>query len=282
MKDQMITITREDFGQALPIGASVHDEVYESVAPAIAVALDSYSRSLLGEAGQQLLASPDCPAGLERSFKSLVALDAFLGVLRQLDLVLTPTGFGIVSTDTLSPASQQRVDALERQLRTALCRATAQAVDQLRSPSWGRSAEACCYIRYVYTEHYYFFSPHSSPSLTYLDWQAMQPAIQDADEQVRLRFGDAQTDDMLDALRCADRNRLKAYAGAMQLMCDLADQWRVRGLEAASSATLRRLSALMEADGVTFALYHGSAAYAAAHTPPFTNRKHSAAFFFNG
>ena len=42
----------------------------------------------------------------------VVCLDAFARTCRSLDVVLTATGFGIVSTESLAPASKARVDAL--------------------------------------------------------------------------------------------------------------------------------------------------------------------------
>lgn len=278
----MIQISQSDFQLALPVGVSAHDEVYESVAPAIATAINNYSTMLLGDAGMRLIESADGSTPVERYFKQLVSIDAFLSLFRQLDLVLTPTGFGIVSNDTLSPASKQRVDALEGQLRTALCRARAMTVDLLRSPEWGVTACAKNFIRYVYTEHYFFFSPLNAGSRSYLDWQAMQTAIADSDEQMRMRFGDEQIDDFIDAYRCADSNRLKCYAEAMQLVCDITDRWATAGRAAASSPLYRRLERTIEADPDIFAPYHSSEACTTAHTPAFANKKDSSAFLFNG
>lgn len=278
----MITIYKEDFERALPVGVSAHDEVFESVMPAIDSTLDRYCSNMLGEAGIKLVTETDEESALKFYFKKLVCIDAFLSVLRQLDLVLTPTGFGIVSNDNVSPASKQRVDALEGSLRTALCMARAVMVDRLRSAEWGTTNEAKVYIRYVYTEHYFFFSPKASPARSHTDWQNMQNTINYADEQLRLRFGDEQMDDILDALRCNDLHRMIAYAGAMQLMCDFTDRWATMGAAAKDSPLFRRLEREIEGDAGTFALYHGSSAYKAAHVPVFENKKDSTAFVFNG
>ena len=44
--------------------------------------------------------------------RKVVATDAFLRAIPSLDLVLTPNGFGIVSNNTIAPASKDRVDRL--------------------------------------------------------------------------------------------------------------------------------------------------------------------------
>jgi hypothetical protein len=185
-----IVIDKQDFEWSLPVGMSAHDEVYESVKPAIDTALDNYCITLLGDIGIQQVMAAEEGTALKRYFKMMVCIDGFLSVLRQLDLVLTPTGFGIVSNDTVSPASKQRVDALEAQLRTALCRARAMTVHLLRSNEWGCTAKAVRAIRYAYTDHYFFFASASSGAYSYKDWQNMQPVIQRTDELLRVRFGD--------------------------------------------------------------------------------------------
>lgn len=277
----MIQITKDDFEQALPVGVSAHDTVYESISPAIDIMLDNYCSMLLGEAGIKRVNSDD-GSSLKQYFKMTVCIDAFLSVFRQLDLVLTPTGFGIVSNDTISPASKQRVDALEGQLRTALCRARAMTVKLLCSAEWGRGPEAKNFIRYLYTEHNFFFSGQGSSAKTYLDWQAFQNAIIDTDVQLRLRFGDELIDDFLDALRCNDHDRLTVYASAMQLACDVTDKWATMGKAAAVTPMFRRLERLVENDAETYALYRSSPAYEIAHIEHFSNKKESSGYVFNG
>lgn len=278
----MITISKEDFELALPVGVSAHDEVYENVRPAIDISQNKYCSTMLGDVGIKQVSDTSNSATLKQYFKMTVCIDAFLSVFRQLDLVLTPTGFGIVSNDTVSPASKQRVDALEGSLRTALCRNRAMAVFMLRSAEWGKSPEAKNFIRYIYSEHYFFFSPQATPARSYQDWGAKMCAVVDTDEQLRMRFGDAQIDDLIDAYRCNDHDRLTTYATALQLACDLTDKWDSMGKAATGTPVYRRLEREIEENAVTFAIYHESDAYKAAHAPVFENKKESSAFLFNG
>ena len=109
----------------------------------------------------------------------------------------------------------------------------------------------------------------------------MQPAIVDTDEQLRLRFGDEQVDDLLDAYRCSDHDRLTPYASVVQLCCDFTSRWSTMGKSALATPQYRRLVREIESDSTTYALYHGSEAYKAAHVEPFANTKESSAFVFN-
>lgn len=278
----MITIFKEDFERSLPVGASANEEVFAAVYPAIEAGLNNYYEMLLGESGAQRVESGDENDPLKYYFKLLVCLDAFLSVLRQLDLVLTPTGFGIVSNDTISPASKQRVDALEGQLRTALCRARAMTVQLLRSEEWGVSAQAQNFVRYIYTEHYFFFATPGTGSRSYKDWEAMQRAISEAEEQLRVRFSDEQIDDVLKAYRCKDKKDMAEYGGFVQLARDFVDLWAADGDGALHSALFRRMERLVEGSPETFCIYPTTTAYSSAHMLTFSNKKESSAFFFNG
>ena len=68
------------------------------------------------------LVSPQCEAELDTNERlrtlaiPLVCIDAFVRTCRSLDLVLTATGFGIVSTESTAPASKARVDALVEEM----------------------------------------------------------------------------------------------------------------------------------------------------------------------
>lgn len=54
----------------------------------------------------------DIDAALADIVKTFVCLWAFYNALPQLDLIWTPTGFGITSNNTLAPASKERVENL--------------------------------------------------------------------------------------------------------------------------------------------------------------------------
>ena len=56
----MVTIDKVDFERALPVGASSHEEVYLSVQGAIGEQLVCSTGSLLGEAGEKMVAEADC------------------------------------------------------------------------------------------------------------------------------------------------------------------------------------------------------------------------------
>ena len=261
-----ITITKSDFEQALPVGAAANDSVYESVKPAIGRQLAFSNDALLGVAGMTYIEERGEDSTLMKWYKQLVCLSAFLNVLRQLDLVLTPTGFGVVSNDNLAPASKQRVDALEGQLRTQYWKTLAMTLNGLRSENWGATDQARHFIDHVYDEYTYFFETHRNG--TYIDWNSYQTTVEEAEEMLRTKMGDRQMDDILDAFRRSDPNRLELYREVIACIIRFTDTWAVK--------------VDSEEGKETFKLYRESIAYKANHHETFTNTKDSAGYVFNG
>lgn len=277
-----ITITKDDFEKSLPVGTSAHEEVFGSVQPAIGRQLEFSNDNLLGTAGMEYMDSLGDSSQLLSWYKQLVCLSAFLSVLRQLDLVLTPTGFGVVSNDNVAPASKQRVDALEAQLRTQYYKVLSMTLNLLRCGTWGVTAQARHFIDHVYDEYTYFFSTHTGSSAA--DWLSFRQTIEDAEEMLRTKMGDAQMDDILDAFRRRDTARLEHYRDIIGLVVKFTDSWAVRGLATLKQPVSRRMMRVLDDDSNAeyFKLYRESASYKANHYEPYRNTKDSAGYIFNG
>ena len=165
-----MTITKDEFEKVLYVATSKHMEVFESVEPYIEDASEECSAVIFGG-----METDD--ARTVKTAKQYVCLDAFLNVFRQLDLVLTPTGFGVVANQTTSPASRQRVDALELQLEVAREKAKARLTDSLtRLQGWGATASAKHCIRTVFYS-ILLMERYSTVPVTYANWKAAQVVI---------------------------------------------------------------------------------------------------------
>lgn len=274
-----ITISKEDFERALPVGTSAHDEVFDAVAPECQLQIQFFEMALLGDEGKKMVTEAEDGAPLLAQYKRLVCVSAFLAVFRQLDLVLTPTGFGIVSNDMVSPASKQRVDALEGQLRTVQCNALAMVVDLLRSEAWGKSEQAQNYIRHLFSA-YSFFAYAKSTAVTYQDWQNMQPAVMDADNFLRTRISDELMDELLCLYREGKDGDSQVCLQLITLIRDFTDVWSRKGMDTVRLPVFRRLMRCVESDPDVFKSYFNSNAYKRNHHETFQNSKDSTAFVF--
>lgn len=272
-----MTISKEELERFVPVTASSHDAVYESVLPSIGTTAAYVCENILGEVGT---AAAGSDATLTECAKRYIALLAVLSVLRQLDLVLTSTGFGVVSNDNLTPASKQRVDALEGALRTDKEKARWTLLRYLcRVDGWGKQPVAYGLIDSLY-DGYCFFFDSGHPQRTYIDWEAAQQAITEADEYLRVHIGDGLMNDMITAFR-TNSDRYSAYQPAIRLIRQITDMW-VGGRREHTDIPFRRLIRTVESDRELYSLYFNSTAYEVNHHETFQNTKDSTAFFFAG
>lgn len=144
-----LTITKEEFESVLYVATSKHMEVFESVQPHIENATEDCIEEFFGSFSTD-------NAKVIKCAKDYICVDAFLLVFRQLDLVLTPTGFGVVSNQTTSPASKQRVDALETQLRLIREKVKARLINRLTSTEdWAKRRRLKdAYVLYSTASHF--------------------------------------------------------------------------------------------------------------------------------
>nr|DAU17722.1 MAG TPA: hypothetical protein [Caudoviricetes sp.] len=108
-----ILINREDFERAVPAFRSPTPEVWNKVQRYVEGCTANWQAIIATDA-----TLPDRVAGY---LATAICLRAAYDAVPQMDLVLTPTGFGIVSNQNTAPASRERVDALRLQLRRDAC-----------------------------------------------------------------------------------------------------------------------------------------------------------------
>lgn len=112
-------ITKDEFDRAVPAAREPKGVVFEALKPEIEELMHNISQFMLGEPGTEAVekGEDDVADELRSLVKRMACVKAFVREMRGLDIVLTATGFGVVSTQDTAPASKQRVDALEGQLR---------------------------------------------------------------------------------------------------------------------------------------------------------------------
>lgn len=109
-----IIIKREDFERAVPAFRSPTPEVWNKVQRYVEGCTANWQAIITTEA--------QLPDHMAATLATAICLRAAYDAVPQMDLVLTPTGFGIVSNQNTAPASRERVDALRLQLRRDACR----------------------------------------------------------------------------------------------------------------------------------------------------------------
>ncbi len=268
-------ITKTECENIVSVATSSHVEVYEKVKPQFASTYDDCKASVLGDVGTDA-AEGESHADLTKAVKAWVCLRAFLAVFRQLDLVLTPTGFGVISTNQMAPASKQRVDALIGHLRDSALIAHGRLLSALCKVSgWGSTEIAKDHIDTLFYD-FRMLQKMQGPAASHLEWQAAQRLIYEADEALRLKLSNQYMDALLDHVRCGT---VTADDNPVIFQCrHIINLW-IAGDQEAVKLKMRRLLNMLDADLEKYSIY-GEFGYPVNHHETFQNTKDAPAYIF--
>lgn len=277
------TITKSEFERVLPVGMSSNDNVFEMVLPEVENQLSIFNAGLLGDVGAKMIDAAGTDGILYYNYIRMVVSAAFVAVMRQLDLVLTPTGFGVVSNDNVSPASKQRVDALEGQLRKSEYVSRAIVLMLLRSEEWGETQQAVANIPYMFDEYDFFVIQRNRMSGDVDEWLKIQQLIRDADRHLRMKISDSQMDVLMSAYRKSG-DYMSDYQSIIFYIKYFYYDWCFGSQTDAMGYPLRKIISTMENPDAAelYGNYLKSEAYKLNHHETIKNTKDSSAFFFNG
>lgn len=268
-------ITKSEFEAILSVATSSHVEVYEKVEPHFSASYDECKADVLGDVGTSA-AEGENNEKLTVAVKQWVAIHAFLDVFRQLDLVLTPTGFGVVSSNQMAPASKQRVDALIGHLRDSALRAHGELLFRLcHVDGWGATDQAKENIDTLFYD-FRMLQKMQGPAVSHLEWQAAQRLIGQADETLRLKLSNQYMDHLLNAVRCgtvSDDDKPVIF------QCKHIINLWIAGDQEAVKLKMRRLLNMLDSDLEKYSIYaeHG---YPVNHHENFQNTKDAPAYIF--
>lgn len=279
MEKMNLEITRNDFEEAIPVATTKNNDVFEMIEPYIEVAKYEVAENVLGDAGVNAVNAGENVL-LVLFVKQLVCYYAFLPHFRSLDLVLTATGFGVVSTQDLTPASKARVDALKSQLDIEQKRAECRVIQQLFSvDEWAAQLQR---KRCVPTLFYHFaylsqYAGVESPTMN--DWRRVQPLIMEADGFLRSKISNEQMDSLL----------MKVTSGTVSAeettACTTILNFiglHIAGNPRAEKVYYTSLMNHIEAHLDVFTAYRDSEAYQTNHFKGYENTKESGMFIFQG
>ena len=276
-----IEITKQDFDDAILVATSSNPEVFNLVKPHFSTTYNRIKRFCLADIGAKFF---DENEDFQPILKKLVCLETFLTVVRHLDIVLTPAGFGVVSNGEVSPASTVRVEILIEQVKQAKFAAEEDVVSILmdNAEGWGQTMLAkLCIPTLVWGYSDYMFEANLS-KLSSQEWDTARKNMRLADDILRRRFSNEQMDALLDKYR-----RGESWTEQEQKAVCLMKQYLVLYGNPSSfrpndmKQTLDRIQLILDGDAETFTLYQNSSEYESNHFRPYENRKSAPAFLFN-
>ena len=279
METMNLEITRNDFEGAIPVATTKNNEVFEMIETYIDTEKYEVAEKILGDAGVAAVNSGK-KVMLVRFVKQLVCYNAFLPHFRSLDLVLTATGFGVVSTQDLSPASKARVDALKSQLDIERKRIECRVIEQLFSvEGWAaqRQRTLCVPTLFYHFDYLSEYAGVESPTIN--DWRRVQPLIMEADALLRTKIGNEQMDTLLMkvASGCTTAEEMTACMTILHVI-----GLHIAGNHRAEKVYCTSLMNHIEAHLDVFSSYRDSETYQTNHFKGYENSKESGVFIFQG
>lgn len=210
-----------------------------------------------------------------------VCLCAFVRTCRSLDLVLTATGFGIVSTESTAPASRARVDALIEEMTVEKMIAQDMLIQLLTdAEGWGDTQQAKLNISTLFYRPK-FMKSWAGLVLTAQTWQKAKGLAATADTFLRNEISDEYMDELLQKVRTASlenadiivMDKCNAFTGDFMSNYDL-----THGMP--NKMQLRALRDHLERFSDSYPTYVSSKLYAKRHAERYENRKEDPTFFF--
>lgn len=233
------------------------------------------------------LISPQCEAVLDTNDRlknlaiPLVCIDAFVRTCRSLDLVLTATGFGIVSTESTAPASKSRVDALVEQLSLEELDLIDEMIQELMTvEGWGQTEQAQMRVAT------FFYRPQQLRSMTTLklttdNWQLALGRATTASALLRNEISDEYMDELLMRMRTATMGNadIIVVQKCIAFMADFISMYELNG-GIPNVMLLRQVVHQLESYRDSYPTYTSSTLYARRHAERYQNKKEDPTFFF--
>lgn len=277
-----LEITKKDFDQAVPAAKEPKGKIFEGLQGAIEVQKYFIETELLGSPGVTVVDTGEDAAAerLRRFVKQLVCVGAFVNGMRSLDLVLTATGFGVVSTQDTVPASKMRVDALDGELRRKerLLRSFVTA-ELFRVEGWNETEQCKSTVQTLFWSFSLLQSVAGISNPKPEDWDINVHAMLAADRYLRRHIGEEYMDELMRQLTSGS---LTNENSLVAVVCQrFIGAWIVND-HMLKAELYTRLINLMEADLSKYPAYANSNAYKLNHFTPYENHAEDSAFHFIG
>lgn len=274
-----LTITKQDFEKAVPAAREPKGKIFDVMEDAISYEVVKIESQVLGDVGAQAVEAGTDTA-LVQAVKRLACVRAFLNEMRGLDLVLTATGFGVVSTQDTAPASKMRVDALDGQLRRQERLLLGTLLDRLfRVSGWNQQPQRQWQVQTLFfclqqLEQWAGIN-HPKPE----DWDMNYPTVMAADAYLRKHLGNAYMDELIDQLT---GHSLSSQNIHIVLLCQQYIGACIAQNNRLKEETYMRMINRLETDLSHYPTYADGEGYRLNHFKPYENHAEDSAFHFVG
>lgn len=273
-------MTKELFEQFVPAAKSAerNTSVYNRMADLFEVQYNELCNDVIGE---EFVGTVESDEKTKKEILRFVAISAFISAARSLDLVLTGTGFGIVSTESTAPASAARVNALIADMRVQALLAKERIVEKMiRTEGWGVTTPAAIQIGTLFYRPELMRRKCTLP-LTAENWQIARQRALEADAILRDEISPEYMDALLQKLRTAsmDNGDNVMLEKCTSFMADFISSYELTGGRR-NESMLRQIVEQLESYPSSYPVYTSSPLYQKRHAKRYENKREDPSFFF--
>lgn len=175
----MMTIDKKTFESVVLSATSSTAHVFDMLQPHLEVTEKNLKSELFGSFDYSSV------EGLEAIAVRLVCLRTYYEQIPHLDLVLTPTGFGVVSNENVVPASPDRVKTLRQQVKNAYDDAYDDAIWAMLGTDWVKTVCGLIHVNSLYIAARDLRSYAGMPNAHRSDLLSRLVQIAEAEEYIR-------------------------------------------------------------------------------------------------
>ena len=270
-------ITKDQFEQAVPAAKEPRGTIFAKLESKINSAIEDIIEDNLGVKGNEVLQS-DPNGRLAITVMQLASVNVFLHEMRNLDLVLTNTGFGVVSTNDTAPASKIRVDALDGELRVKWLTLHDEMLKLCFAiEGWYQQGLVVIDSLFCFFGFLKKYAGYQAPISK--DWEDVMSVVLATDRWIREKISDEFMDELIaEMATCTLNDANRGIVHQVRRIIGVA----IKGDRQTQYEYLRRLMNTLEGDIDSFPTYAGSLAFEVNHFKPYENRKDDSAFHFVG
>lgn len=271
-------MTRQEFEYYIPSAVMPNDELFERITDCLEQGEREASRLLGPELYAAVRESGHTDDELRDYYRRLVCLWAYRAAIAHLDLVLTPTGFGVVSNQNVAPASMERVNRLRSTVTNALEDTIDNIIDHCRGNELWQETEIAksLFTTVVWNARrqlFYMGVPDGHRS----KMDELRPKISAAEEKIKHCVSPEFFAEICTSIRCAT---LTAEQNTVLHHMLLTISAEVTGDMGMARMFIKKLVQYLDENIRTFPTYANSTAYAANTFEPYQNQKDDATYFF--
>lgn len=271
----MLKITKDKFESFVLSSTNATSEVFDMITQELQDAECNLSMYVLGDDVYRALGTYN--EKVVKECEKFVCLFAFKNAMPSLDLVLTPTGFGVVSNQNTVPASSDRVAKLATSIANSLDYCEENIYVLLRGDKvWSESLIA----KRVFSTtmwHSRILRVHGYPGANLTLLRTKNVVIATAEEQIKKSISPEFFEELCTSLRLNTQTELQELPTILiqKAICCLIDANQL-------GYTLQITSLLKFLDNniSEFETYKNSSAFEANHFIPYENEKEDSCFFW--